>query len=106
MDNPQLRIFIKRLYDLADKYQPCPDGFAYHEAAYNLRKAASTLEALSYSMLSNLMAKIRTDQGVDENGDPALDALPAPGWETGYAAGIRSIYLLLKESLPTEEQKD
>ena len=52
------------------------------------------------------MAQIRTDQEVDENGDPSPDALPSPGWETGYAAGIRSIYLFLKESLPTEKQKD
>ena len=59
-----------------------------------------------YETISTLMAQIRTDQEVDENGDPSPDALPSPGWETGYAAGIRSIYLFLKESLPTEKQKD
>ena len=44
-----------------------------------------------------VLAFIRKEFAADDNGEP-VGALPPPGWETGYCAGIRSIYLALKET--------
>lgn len=43
----EVAVLVKRFRYIANKLQPHPDGFAYHEAAYNLRKAADALESLS-----------------------------------------------------------
>ena len=45
---------------------------------------------------------------MDENGDP-VGAQPEPGWETGYAAGLRTAYRTLKAHgipLPSQSMND
>lgn len=45
----------------------------------------------------DLLAQLRKECSIDEYGDP-VGAQPERGWETGYAAGIRTIYRILKKT--------
>ena len=42
------------------------------------------------------MAQMRKNYSIDKNGDP-VGAKPDVGWETGYAAGIRCFYRILRD---------
>lgn len=44
----------------------------------------------------DLLALIRKECAVDDNGDP-VGAQPEQGWETGYCAGVRTVYRLIKQ---------
>lgn len=46
---------------------------------------------------AELLAIIRHNESVDENGDP-VGAKPETKWEEGYAAGIRCLYRFLAKT--------
>ncbi len=67
---------------------------AWHlEAELNGARAVSATPA---STIRQCMEWI--NEGNDENGDP-VGAQPEPGWETGFAAGVRLCYRILKGRL-------
>lgn len=52
-----------------------------------------------------LLAQIRNECCVDENGDP-VGAQPENGWENGYAAGVRHVYRILNDAVIPHMDKD
>lgn len=47
----------------------------------------------------DVLALIRKDCSVDDNGDP-VGARPTSDWEAGLCAGIRMVYRILKRAAP------
>ena len=43
-----------------------------------------------------VLALLRHELQLDENGDSNCGVQPLPGWETGYCAGLRTAYRALK----------
>lgn len=69
-------------------------------AQYHLDRVAweSTLsaEGRGQPVVPDILAWARKEFAVDTNGDP-FGAQPEAGWETGYAAGIRCFYRVLRD---------
>ena len=58
--------------------------------------ASPTMSAEEVVLSEKFMAQMRKNYSIDKNGDP-VGAQPDAGWETGYAAGIRCFYRILRD---------
>src|SRR3990167_8990006 len=70
------------------------DMTAEHKLKGFLGLSAQQPESSREAVLAVLRSRLR----LDENGDDANGIKPQPGWETGYCAGIRTAYRVLKNN--------
>ena len=54
----------------------------------------------------DVLAVLRRELQLDENGDNVCGADPLPGWETGYCAGLRTAYRTLKNAAELPQATD
>ena len=90
------RAELERLREFQNKIEEaearcCPEDVGFEEWIGVLKKrlAPSAIDALSV---------LRRELQLDENGDSTCGVEPLAGWETGYCAGLRTAYRILKAS--------